>query len=122
MRELQTPFERQNVIPFGILWLGKQPGFYFGSQLERVCVCVHALVCVCLEEGCFVGDEGLSELRSEGEKEENTLRGDGGSNCSEQSPVIGRDVIQCKSTLKPVYSLSEADMCAFLITLLSFVI
>lgn len=39
VRELQTAFERQNVIPFGILWVGKQPGFILEVSW-RVCVCV----------------------------------------------------------------------------------
>lgn len=60
--ELQTAFERQNVIPFGILWVGKQPGFILEVSW-RVCVCV------CLEEGCFAGDGELSELESERERE-----------------------------------------------------
>lgn len=87
-------------------------------------MCVRACLNVCLEEGCFVWDEGLSELGSERkiEREENALRGDEGSKCCEQSPVIGRIVIQCKSILNPVYSLFEADMYAFLITLFSYVI
>ncbi len=68
VRELQTPFERQNVIPFGILGLGKQPGFILEFSWS-VCVCACMFECVCLEEGCFVGDEGLSELGSERERE-----------------------------------------------------
>ena len=36
--------------------------------------------------------------------------------------MIGGDVIQCKSTLTPVYSLFNADTSAFLITSLSSVI
>lgn len=43
--ELQTPFERENVIPFGILWLGKQPGFILEVSLS---VCVRACVCLCV--------------------------------------------------------------------------
>lgn len=45
--ELQTPFEKQNVIPFGILWLGKQPGIILEVSW-RVCTC--ACLCVCLED------------------------------------------------------------------------
>jgi len=45
VRELQTPFERQNVIPFGILWLGKQPGFILEVSWR---VCMHACLCVCV--------------------------------------------------------------------------
>lgn len=67
------------MIPFGILWLGKQPNVLFGSQLESACV--HAPGCVLRRGGCFVGDEGLSELVLDSESEPNTLRGDEGSNC-----------------------------------------
>lgn len=33
MWELQTVFERQNETPFGILWLGKQPGLDRGKRM-----------------------------------------------------------------------------------------
>lgn len=44
---------------------------------KSVGVCVHACVnvCVCLEEGGFVGDEGLSELGSERKRREHIERG-----------------------------------------------
>lgn len=67
------------MIPFGILRLGKQPGFILEVGWS-VCVyvhpCLNVCVCVCLEEGCFVGDEGLSELGiGERERRERIERG-----------------------------------------------
>lgn len=81
-----------------------------------------------------MGDEALSELGSDRQRElegwrdggregcEAALAGDEGFSCSEQRPVIGSHVIQSKSTLNPVYLLFQSDMYAFLITVLSFLI
>lgn len=38
MWEVQTAFERQNEIPFGILWLGKQLGFILDVGCVSVCL------------------------------------------------------------------------------------
>lgn len=38
MWEVQTAFERQNEIPFGILWLGKQLGFILDVGCASVCL------------------------------------------------------------------------------------
>lgn len=43
MWELQTPFERQNVIPFGNFWVGKHTLFFFAFSY---CVCACKFVCV----------------------------------------------------------------------------
>lgn len=63
MWEVQTAFERQNEIPFGILWLGKQLGFILDVGCVRVCVWMRASAAQGIIQAWF------------GQKEENALKG-----------------------------------------------
>lgn len=75
MWEVQTAFERQNEIPFGILWLGKQLGFILDAGVS-----------VCLDESKWCAGNHPSLVWTEGRE------------------CIKRTGVQFKSNLYPIKS------------------